>query len=378
MRLRDSLLKDPDRTGLPHWGRKLADSVVPGFYALVLPTGSSTFWVRYRSPSGRRRQLRLGAFPALTVSKARRLAKEVLSRAELGEDSATTRQRARAMPTWGEWVETYLDRAKFMNRDARHDVIHLRRIESWKQFSLDALTRSDIETARYALAKTRTGATVNRFTAAVRACLSAAVRDGLIDRHPALRLKPFPETPRFRVPSDEEMAVLLKAIREEPDMFARAALMILIQTGTRLSEVLRALWADISLEGGTWRIPRPKAGVPQVIPLSGATRVLLEALPRVSLLVIPGKSGKPRQSLRGPWERVLEKAGLSGAGLRIHDLRRRFGLDVARSSGLHMASKLLRHSSVAVTETHYVPLGIDLLRDAVEKLAVVVPFRSAS
>jgi hypothetical protein len=42
-----------------------------------------------------------------------------------------------------------------------------------------------------------------------------------------------------------------------------------------------------------------------------------------------------------------------------------------------MASKLLRHSSVIVTETHYAPLGIDLLRDAVEKLSEVAPFRSA-
>jgi integrase len=67
-----------------------------------------------------------------------------------------------------------------------------------------------------------------------------------------------------------------------------------------------------------------------------------------------------------------------GAGLRIHDLRRRFGFDVARSAGLHMASKLLRHSSVVITETHYAPLGIGLLRDAVEKLAEVVPFRNAS
>ncbi len=43
-----------------------------------------------------------------------------------------------------------------------------------------------------------------------------------------------------------------------------------------------------------------------------------------------------------------------------------------------MASKLFGHSSVTVTETHCVPLQIDLLRDAVEKLAEVVPFLSAS
>lgn len=378
IRLSGSALSELDRSQLPERGKKLSDSVVSGFYALALPTGKTTFWVRYRLPNGRRRQVRVGSFPQTTVSQARDRAKEILSRAELGEDSAAAKERARSMPTWGEWVETYLDRVGSIKKDSRHDMNHLRRIESWNRLALDELRRADIETARYALVKTVSGATVNRFTASVRACLSAAIRDGVIDRHPALRLKPFPESPRFRLPSDDEMVTLLKAISEEPDLYGRSALLLLIQTGARLSEVLRARWADISLEGGTWRIPSPKAGIPQTIPISKATASLLEALPKDGPFVIPGRFENPRSCLRGPWERVLQRAGLAGAGLRIHDLRRRFGFDVARSAGLHMASKLLRHSSVIVTETHYAPLGIGLLRDAVENLAMVVPFRAAS
>lgn len=81
---------------------------------------------------------------------------------------------------------------------------------------------------------------------------------------------------------------------------------------------------------------------------------------------------RPRPDLKGPWDRLRAAAQLED--VRIHDIRRSFGLEIARKAGLHVASKLLRHSSVKVTEQVYAPLGIDELRDAVEKRADVLPF----
>jgi hypothetical protein len=45
---------------------------------------------------------------------------------------------------------------------------------------------------------------------------------------------------------------------------------------------------------------------------------------------------------------------------------------MARAAGLHVASKLLRHSTIHVTETVYAPLGIDELRKASNKAARAV------
>jgi integrase len=67
--------------------------------------------------------------------------------------------------------------------------------------------------------------------------------------------------------------------------------------------------------------------------------------------------------LRRAWSTVRKAAEVEG--VTIHDLRRTFGLHVAKRAGLHVASKLLRHSDIRVTERVYAPLGMDDLRTAV-------------
>jgi integrase len=77
---------------------------------------------------------------------------------------------------------------------------------------------------------------------------------------------------------------------------------------------------------------------------------------------VPGRDPEyHRADLKDPWEGVRAAARLEG--VTIHDLRRTFGLHVARKAGLHIASKLLRHSDIRVTERVSAPLGIDDLRN---------------
>jgi integrase len=163
------------------------------------------------------------------------------------------------------------------------------------------------------------------------------------------------------------MTRVLKAIDEEEDMHVRAAFKLLIETGARRSEVLRARWEDIDFEQGLWRIPSPKAGRPQVQPLLDSTLALLSNLQRTtSPYVIAGRfPDRPRSDLKKAWERIREAAGVQD--IRVHDLRRTFGLRVAKAAGLHAASKLLRHTTVRETERVYAPLGIDDLRSALMK-----------
>jgi len=146
----------------------------------------------------------------------------------------------------------------------------------------------------------------------------------------------------------------------------RAALLLMMDTGARKSEVLRARWEDMDLDGGLWRIPSPKAGHPQVVPLGESTVELLRSVERMGPWVVPGRDpARHRADLKRPWEKVRAGAGLDD--VTIHDLRRTFGVHVAKRAGLHIASKLLRHSDIRVTERVYVPLGIEGLREALEE-----------
>ena len=309
--------------------------------------------------------------------EAREKAREYLAAAQLGHDPAEARRKAREMPTFGGWVTTYLERVRLTKKAPKVDERYLNvAVARWRAKPLDTIEPEDVAAARQDL-YSETPTQGNRWVASVRACFAAAVRAGHLKVNPAYGLKPFAEAPpRARVLTQNEMEALLKAVAKEEDVHARAALTILVETGARLSEVLTAKWCDFDLESETWRIPSPKAGKPQTIPIAKSTGQLLRKLPHVGPYVIFGRTaGKPRRDLKGPWARALERAELTKAGIHIHDVRRTFGLAIAKEAGLHVASKLLRHGDVRITEKVYAPLGLDDLRGALEKRAPVLTFK---
>lgn len=384
--------------GSPH--RWYADADLPGLYLVVFATGAKVFYVRYRV-GNRRRVTTVGPYGVETIESARSKARRILSSANLGSDVAEERKRRREMPTFGAWVTTYLSRVRTENKDPRSYEKFLG-TESpkgkalrtrWGSRPLDSITPEDVLAFRDSLRRDKgrkrseagkEGATLapkgpppttaNRWTGAVRACFSAAVRAGHITANPARGHSPLLEAPpRARVLSADEMERFLRALEAERDVHVRAAFRLLVETGARLSEVLHARWEDLDLAGGFWRVPSPKSGRPQVVPLGSRTVAMLKRLPKRGPWVVAGRSAEdPRADLKKPWERLRTEAQLGD--VRVHDIRRSFGLEVAKSAGLHVASKLLRHSSIKVTEQVYAPLGIEDLRAAVERRADVLHF----
>jgi len=210
----------------------------------------------------------------------------------------------------------------------------------------------------------------------VRACLQAAWREDRLASNPAMKVKPNPENaPRARVLTDDELRRLLAAIAGLEDPYVRAAFVMLVETGARLSEVLNARWEDIDLEEGIWRMPRTKAGQPQLVPLTTSVAAVLRVLPHLGTFVVAGrKEDEPRADLKKPWAHLQAAAGLQD--VHIHDLRRTFGLRVTRGSGIFMASVLLRHSDIRVTKQHYAPNDLNDGRKAIQKFErVILPFR---
>ena len=359
---------------------KVYDESITGFGLAALPSGKKTFFVEY-GPKGARRRMTLGPYGVLTVDQARKMAQRKLGLVVEGGDPLTDREERRAMPTVGAWIDSYLEEVKRRKKHPRADVRYLGHARKrWGQRPLDSITVEDI---RSAMAEQSDGHPIrgNRWLASVRACLNAAWRADLIQYNPASRIRPNRENPpRQRVLRDDELQRVIEAIEQQANPFVRLAFLLLIATGARCSEVLRAKWADVDLDAAIWRIPSPKSGHPQVIPLGAEASTLLREAPRVlrSPWLIPGRyAERHRVDLDKPWREIREVAEVPDA--HIHDLRRTFGLAVARTAGLHVASKLLRHSTVTVTEQVYTPLGIDDLRAGLDKMerarAKVIPLR---
>lgn len=366
-------LLDQTETANPS-GLRIFDTETPGFLVTIYPSGRKTFAVKY-GPKDAARFLVIGPFGRLTVDQARTKAKELLAEATLGNDPA-----AADVTTFEDWSAVYLSRyASKRKQFPRQVALYLARAaESFGAMLMERITPDTIET--FLSQFKDKPATMNRTLQALRPCFQAAVIAGRSPRNPcrAVARSKRENPPRARVFSNEEMVALLAAVQDE-DVHTRAAFQILIETGARLSEVLQSRWEDFDLDAATWRIPSPKAGKPQVIPIPSTVVKMLRTLPRLSPFVIPsqkkpkrGQEPIPRFDLKGPWQRVMQKAGISNA--RVHDLRRTFGLAVARQAGLHVAQQLLRHADVRVTAAVYSPLGIDDLRAALEKRAEVLPF----
>jgi integrase len=355
-----------------------SDLETEGLYVVRYAGPLRVYKVRFRT-NGRRRCMKLGRADRITLKQARERARLLLAHAELGADPATEKERARKMPTWSAWTTVYLERTAMKKKSPREDVRFLgpgsASVHAWGMRPINEIGREDVERLHMALKKTPTGA--NRAKASWSACFTAALKAGHITANPALGITKFTEgAPRARVLSDPEMGRLRRALAAE-DPFNRAAFALLIMTGARLAEVLHAKWEDFDLAAGTWRIPSPKAGHPQMVPLPAVIVEMLTGLPHAGPYVVPSQSKtRPRFDLQSTWRRVRDSAELKGVWL--HDLRRTYGLAVTRLAGLYTASKLLRHSSVQVTERSYAPLNMETLRAATEQRSAALPAAAAA
>ena len=349
---------------------KVFDSALAGFGAVKHPSGQVSFFIQYGGKNHRR--ITIGKYGPLTVEQAREQARLKLGDVVRGVDPADERKAEKEMPGFTTWADDYLAGVRLRKRSRKSikgDEFMLKLAKkAWGSRPLDSITADDVERYFRQRAENNGPITANRWLSCVRACFSHAWRQGVIAVNPVARVRPLPENPpRQRVLTDEELTRVVDQIEKLENPHMRLAFELLLTTGARKSEVLRARWEDIDFEDGLWHLPSPKAGHPQKIPLPRSALAMLRNTPRVGAWLIPGrKPENHREDLRRPWKAIRDKAKVED--VTVHDLRRTYGLHAARSAGLHVASKLLRHSSVRITEKVYAPLGIDELRKATEKV----------
>jgi len=344
------------------------DTELSGFVLRAFASGRKQFMLLYRL-DGRRKAIKVGDYGALTPDQARTKAKDLMSDIVNGIDPQQTQATANALPTMGEWIATYLEDVKQRKKRPDSDIRYLAMAKGrYGKKRIDKVTRADVNNHMQELKKTgRTNATANRYHASVRSCLNEACRAGHIDFNVSANIRHYSEpVPRSRVLTDNEMKSMMTAIDAIDDVFVQTSLHMLIETGARKSEVLSAAWQDIQFDDGLWRLPDTKSGKPQIIPLSASILARLRLMPKAEEWLYPARVGTGhRIDIKKHWDKVRKAAGIRD--VKLHDVRRTFGLHVTRSAGLHVASKLLRHSSIKVTESHYAPLGIDELRNSLEK-----------
>lgn len=279
-----------------------------GLYLNVKPTGSKS-WAFVWKASGKRREMGLGAYPAISLAKARKLAVECRESVAEGHNPIAERQKA-AEPDFADCADLFLASMEGQWRNEKHRAQwrmtlseYARPLSSMKVSEigtddvlrvLTPLWQSRPETASrlrgriervldYAKARGwRTGENPALWRGHLKNILPA--RQRLTRGHHAAM--PYREVPAF--------------VQELPSKAAMAAraLEFLILTACRSGEVLGATWAEIDLSAALWTIPagRMKAGKEHRVPLSARALAIVQALhdTRQSVYVFPGHAkGKP-------------------------------------------------------------------------------------
>ena len=203
-------------------------------------------------------------------------------------------------------------------------------------------------------------ATCNRILAVFKTICSLAVMRGLLPtgQSPCAGVSPFKiHAQRERYLSRDAAKRLMRALEKSghPEAFS---LRLLLLTGARKSEILKAQWENVRLDLRLLVVPLSKSGKPRHIPLSDEAIAVIRSIPRQQGLpwLFPGHApGKPLSDLYLFWNRLRRELGL--ADVRIHDLRHTFASFLVNAGhSLYEVQKLLGHGDPRTT-MRYAHLG---------------------
>jgi integrase len=220
--------------------------------------------------------------------------------------------------------------------------------------------------------------TVNRFVAYVSKLCGIARVSGWMVGNPVEGLEKSSPIRRIDVFTTDEIkavAANLKAVAHKyPIGVALIRFMMIFPS--RGIEVRTLRHAELDLDAGTWTIPgaRYKTGKDKVFPLGPQQIAHLRSLPRWSDTYVFPSPTDPAQPMRYEYQRDVWQKVRPARKLGAHTLRKTLATGLLNKNvPLEIVSKLLGHSSTAVTQASYAHLApstarqyLDLIPDVLE------------
>jgi integrase len=155
--------------------------------------------------------------------------------------------------------------------------------------------------------------------------------------------------------TQDQLARLLKAIDEDPNIQVANLMKLALFTGMRRGELFNLKWEDIDYERGFITIRDPKGGQDQKIPLNDSARAILSSHPKSGIkFAFPGQDGNRRVTASVGVNRIKRRAGLPKDFRPLHGLRHTYASMLASSGQVDMYTlqKLLTHKSPVMTQRY--------------------------
>ena len=362
----------------PERGNRLYfDGAIPGFAARVTAKGAVAFVLDYYI-HGRQRRFTIGRHPMLSVAEAREEAVRLRGEVLKGRDPLETRANEREAPMMTDLAHDYFE--FYANKSKRESSLRNDRsmlasvvLPNLGRFPVAAVTRRDVESLHASLRATPYRA--NRVLALLSKMFSLAMEwhtQNPVWRadNPAANIAHFPEGKRERWLREDGLVRLTSALAEHSNRDAVNAILLLLLTGSRKSEVLSATWSQFDLNRADWTKPsaHTKQKRTEHVPLSEAALQLLSEMKTRARgpHVFPGRmDGEHLKDVKNVWREICHVAKLYG--VRVHDLRHTYASHLV-SSGVPLAvvGKLLGHTQSQTTE-RYAHLAESPLREATNR-----------
>jgi integrase len=315
-------------------------------------------WIAQYRRAGRTRRLKIGSIEKVTPDEARKAARKVLARVELGVDPAEQKAtaRAKAANTLRSVVDEYLDAKKSTVRASSFRVTELY-LRNPRYFGpLHSLPITDVGLADVAarlkvIGRESGTVTASRARAALSAMYGWAMREGLCGLQPhnpvAITNAPKDSVPRERVLTDAELVAIWRACGD--DDFGRIVRLLAL-TGCRRQEIGSLRWGEIDYEKGAIALPgeRTKNGRAHVLPLPPiALDIIRGTLRRVGRDYLFGERAEKGFTIWAAKKAEFDaRLGAEVGEWRIHDLRRSVATKMADIGVLpHVIEALLNHHS---------------------------------
>jgi len=222
--------------------------------------------------------------------------------------------------------------------------------------------------------------TCNRALIILRFMFNCALRWEVLPKieNPCKNIKELPlNNKKERFLTGGEVTQLKTQLLKSKNKFLPYIVQLLILTGCRRGEALKAKVQHFDLGRGDWVVPLPKAGKARHIPLSTLAiqtiRASLEMkqgynqVTRESHYLFPNPStGEPFQQIFYSWDKARKASHIDS--VRMHDLRHSFASAMVNSGmTLYDVKQILGHSNIRTTE-RYAHLSNSRLRQAADSV----------
>jgi integrase len=372
------------------------DAKLSGFGLRLYSSGARSFFLNYWF-DGRERRYTIGPFPRWSVAAARERAMELRREIDRGHDPAGEKRERREAPTVQDLIDRYITEHMPTKTGGPYRIADEKKMLGLigealgKHEKVANIHGGDIKEMHRRITETRGPVRANRILAVASKMFSLSLvpmagesrpwRDNAMG-NPCKGIAHNREEGRDRFFGKQELERIAEALAEYPGSASDVVRLIMV-TGCRPGEALRAEWSEFDREAGYWikAGARTKQRTVHKAPLGAAALELIERLRKTrrkdAKFVFPGnKPDEPLKQVAHVWRFVCERAQLApderGRRARPYDLRHTFAsVGVGGGLSLQIVGKLLGHSTTRMTEK-YAHLNDDPLREAANRISAEI------